>query len=123
MKWKTFFAYISGSLGANVWFSFTWLPVVYEKLYIIVCFICSQQLEGQKFLAENSASVYIQKVCKLEAFKCSSDSFGGRNDFQWLILHQVEARINEESERAKHYLDPTTEDPIVKVTIFTCKWL
>ncbi|KAL9963581.1 hypothetical protein ACROYT_G027104 [Oculina patagonica] len=46
------------------------------------------KLEGQKFLAENSASVYIQKV---------------------------EARINEESERAKHYLDPTTEDPIVKV--------
>ncbi|KAJ7392623.1 Cullin-3 [Desmophyllum pertusum] len=45
------------------------------------------KLEGQKFLAENSASVYIQKV---------------------------EARINEESERAKHYLDPTTEDPIVK---------
>ena len=28
---------------------------------------------------------------------------------------KVEARINEESERAKHYLDPTTEDPIVKV--------
>lgn len=46
------------------------------------------KLEGQKFLAENSASVYIQKV---------------------------EARINEESERAKHYLDPTTEEPIVKV--------
>lgn len=46
------------------------------------------KLEGQKFLAENSASVYIQKV---------------------------ETRINEESERAKHYLDPTTEEPIVKV--------
>lgn len=46
------------------------------------------KLEGQKFLVENSASVYIQKV---------------------------EARINEESERAKHYLDPTTEEPIVKV--------
>lgn len=46
------------------------------------------KLEGQKFLAENSASVYIQKV---------------------------EARINEESERAKHYLDPTTEESIVKV--------
>lgn len=40
-----------------------------------------------------------------------------------MIFCQVETRINEESERAKHYLDPSTEDPIVKVTIFTSKWL
>ncbi|XP_041357096.1 cullin-3-like [Gigantopelta aegis] len=46
------------------------------------------RLESQKFLGENSASVYIKKV---------------------------EARINEEAERAKHYLDKSTEDPIVKV--------
>jgi len=46
------------------------------------------QLESEKFLAENSASVYINKV---------------------------EARINEEAERAKHYLDKSTEEPIVKV--------
>ncbi|XP_059164141.1 cullin-3-B-like [Physella acuta] len=46
------------------------------------------RLESQKFLAENSASVYIKKV---------------------------EARINEEAERAKHYLDKTTEEPVVKV--------
>ncbi|XP_066266185.1 cullin-3-A-like [Branchiostoma lanceolatum] len=46
------------------------------------------RLESQKFLAENSASVYIKKV---------------------------EQRINEEAERAKHYLDKTTEEPIVKV--------
>ena len=45
-------------------------------------------MESQKFLAENSASVYIKKV---------------------------EARINEEAERATHYLDQSTEDPIVKV--------
>ena len=45
-------------------------------------------MESQKFLAENSASVYINKV---------------------------EARINEEAERAAHYLDKSTEDPIVKV--------
>lgn len=44
--------------------------------------------ESQKFLGENSASVYIKKV---------------------------EARINEEAERATHYLDKSTEDPIVKV--------
>ncbi|XP_033759377.1 cullin-3-A-like [Pecten maximus] len=44
--------------------------------------------ESQKFLAENSASVYIKKV---------------------------EARINEEAERATHYLDKSTEEPIVKV--------
>lgn len=46
------------------------------------------RLESQKFLAENSASVYIKKV---------------------------EARINEESERAKHYLDESTEPRIVEV--------
>lgn len=46
------------------------------------------QSESQKFLAENSASMYIKKV---------------------------EARINEEAERATHYLDKTTEEPIVKV--------
>lgn len=44
--------------------------------------------ESQKFLGENSASVYIKKV---------------------------EARINEEAERATHYLDSTTEEPIVRV--------
>ncbi|XP_005106158.1 cullin-3-B [Aplysia californica] len=46
------------------------------------------RLESQKFLAENSASVYIKKV---------------------------EARINEEAERATHYLDKSTEEPVVKV--------
>lgn len=47
-----------------------------------------KQAESQKFLAENSASVYIKKV---------------------------EQRIDEESERAKHYLDESTEKAIVKV--------
>lgn len=47
------------------------------------------QSESQKFLGENSASVYIKKV---------------------------EARINEEAERATHYLDKSTEEPIVKVS-------
>jgi len=46
------------------------------------------KLESEKFLQENSASVYIKKV---------------------------EARINEEAERATHYLDKSTEEPIVKV--------
>lgn len=45
-------------------------------------------MESQKFLAENSASVYIKKV---------------------------EARINEEIERVMHCLDKSTEEPIVKV--------
>lgn len=45
-------------------------------------------MESQKFLAENSASVYIKKV---------------------------EARINEEIERVLHCLDKSTEEPIVKV--------
>ncbi|KAM9323145.1 cullin-3-B-like [Pholidichthys leucotaenia] len=45
-------------------------------------------LESQKFLAENSASVYIKKV---------------------------EARINEEIERVMHCLDKSTEEHIVKV--------
>ncbi|KAJ8920768.1 hypothetical protein NQ315_004908 [Exocentrus adspersus] len=46
------------------------------------------KVESQRFLAENSASVYIKKV---------------------------EARINEESDRAKHYLDESTEPRIVEV--------
>lgn len=50
-------------------------------------FLC-HQMESQKFLAENSASVYIKKV---------------------------EARINEEIERVMHCLDKSTEEPIVKV--------
>jgi len=46
------------------------------------------KIESQKFLEENSASVYIRKV---------------------------EARINEEAERATHYLDESTEQRIVEV--------
>ncbi|XP_046402538.1 cullin-3 isoform X1 [Ischnura elegans] len=46
------------------------------------------QMESQKFLGENSASVYMKRV---------------------------EARINEEAERAKHYLDESTEQHIVEV--------
>uniref|UniRef100_A0A3Q3WPV2 Cullin family profile domain-containing protein n=1 Tax=Mola mola TaxID=94237 RepID=A0A3Q3WPV2_MOLML len=46
------------------------------------------QMEAQKFLAENSASVYIKKV---------------------------DARINEEIERVLHCLDKSTEEPIVKL--------
>lgn len=46
------------------------------------------QSESQRFLGENSASVYINKV---------------------------EARIIEESERAKYYLDESTEQRIVAV--------
>ena len=34
-----------------------------------------------------------------------------------ICILQVEARINEESGRAKNYLDPTTEEPILKVKI------
>ncbi|XP_014674354.1 PREDICTED: cullin-3-A-like [Priapulus caudatus] len=46
------------------------------------------RLESQRFLGENSASVYIKKV---------------------------EARINEEAERAAHYLTKSTVDPIIRV--------
>lgn len=55
-----------------------------QLVHAISCF----QMESQKFLAENSASVYIKKV---------------------------EARINEEIERVMHCLDKSTEEPIVKV--------
>ncbi|XP_028159221.1 cullin-3 [Ostrinia nubilalis] len=46
------------------------------------------RMESQKFLAENSAAVYIARV---------------------------EARIGEEAERARHYLDETTEPRVVSV--------
>lgn len=55
---------------------------------VFYSFFTFLQLESQKFLNENSASVYIKKV---------------------------EARINEEAERAKHYLDESTESRIVEV--------
>lgn len=45
------------------------------------------QTESQKFLAENSASLYVRKV---------------------------EERLEEEANRARHYLDPSTEPKIVK---------
>lgn len=65
-----------------------WCTVILDSCAYVfnACEMC--QLESEKFLAENSASVYINKV---------------------------EARINEEAERAKHYLDKSTEEPIVKV--------
>jgi len=53
------------------------------------------QLEGQKFLQENSASVYIKKV---------------------------ESRIDEEAERARHYLDPSTENEIIKGILGAYDW-
>lgn len=45
-------------------------------------------MESQKFLEENSACIYIRKV---------------------------EARITEEADRAKHYLDISTECRIIEV--------
>lgn len=66
------------------------LEVYLIYLYAPICNFQNYflQMESQKFLAENSASVYIKKV---------------------------EARICEESERAKHYLDESTESRIVEV--------
>jgi cullin 3 len=46
------------------------------------------QLESQRLLKENSASVYVRKV---------------------------DGRIREEVERAHHYLDPSTEEPVTHV--------
>ena len=37
-----------------------------------------------------------------------------------MYINKVEARINEEAERAKHYLDKSTEEPIVKVCNLFC---
>ncbi len=65
--------------------------IVYEEFlfnYLIIGKSDFIQLESQKLLAENSASVYIRKVA---------------------------ARISEEAERAVHYLDKSTEERIVRV--------
>lgn len=61
---------------------------VFSERRLIEASVSSVQMESQKFLAENCASVYIKKV---------------------------EARINEEIERVMHCLDKSTEEPIVKV--------
>ena len=57
-------------------------------LFTSGCLIIHLQVESEHFLRENSASVYIRKV---------------------------EQRIKEEGERAKNYLDPSTEKQIVHV--------
>ena len=59
--------------------------------YLMNSWFLSFQIESQKFLGENCASVYIKKV---------------------------EQRINEEAERATHYLDKSTEERIVRVRTF-----
>lgn len=61
---------------------------VFSESRLIEASVSLVQMESQKFLAENCASVYIKKV---------------------------EARINEEIERVMHCLDKSTEEPIVKV--------
>lgn len=63
-------------------------PALYIDISGILRVVPSWQAESQEFLAENDASTYIRKV---------------------------EARINEEAERARHYLDKSTEVPIVSV--------
>lgn len=87
---------INGSLCLSLISIFVMLSRALPDFLPVLC-LCIQnycvsdfvfQLESQKFLAENSASVYIKKV---------------------------EARINEEAERAKHYLDVSTEPRIVEV--------
>uniref|UniRef100_A0ABI7YS87 Cullin family profile domain-containing protein n=1 Tax=Felis catus TaxID=9685 RepID=A0ABI7YS87_FELCA len=60
----------------------------HQTAMVMIRDILMYMMESQKFLAENSASVYIKKV---------------------------EARINEEIERVMHCLDKSTEEPIVKV--------
>lgn len=64
------------------------------------------QAESQKFLGDNSASVYIRKVKTTASLLYDSGK----------MLHlQVEARITEEAERATRYLDASTEERITKV--------
>lgn len=66
----------------------------YKVKLVLKIVICSYynitylQMESQKFLDENNACIYIRKV---------------------------ESRITEEADRAKHYLDESTECRIVKV--------
>lgn len=64
------------------------IPSLRPSSRLIEASVSFVQMESQKFLAENCASVYIKKV---------------------------EARINEEIERVMHCLDKSTEEPIVKV--------
>ena len=52
------------------YFAFDWLSSIFCKIFISLIVL---QMEGQKFLAENSASVYIQKVCELPL--CTQHSF------------------------------------------------
>lgn len=83
------FGFVKGQFDDYFFIFKFWLSWLLNLPHILIqWWLAHFQLESQKFLAENSASVYIKKV---------------------------EARINEEAERSTHYLDQSTEDPIVKV--------
>ena len=100
-------------------------------------------MESQQFLAENSASVYVKKVravkthitktscseetatflttdwnCLILSLDNSSSYYDCDNCYRYYldtIIFQVEARIKEGAERAKHYLDLSSEGPITNV--------
>ena len=103
---------------------------VYEEEFEVPFLQVSREFyaaESQTFLAENSASSYIRKVqghklnlavtclccvmmcvkCVLSVYVCLSVCMS--------VCCQVEARLNEERERANHYLDPTSEPRILAV--------
>ena len=72
-------------------------------------YICRRFVSLNNYFNEQTLNVHVYLSCSL---KKKTTMF----ELSISIL-QVEAIINEESESAKHYLDPTTEEPILKVKI------
>lgn len=64
-------------------------------------------------------------MCKVSKGQLAvSDSCNVRGGLSLLVLRvKVEVRLREEAERARHYLDASTEEPIVKVMTAELVWL
>ena len=69
--------------------------------------MCRRFVSLNNYLNEQKLNVLVYLSCSLKKKKTMF--------VLSISIVQAEARINEESERTKRYLDLTTEEPIVKV--------
>ena len=84
---------------------------MYMCIYICLCGVF--QMESQRLLEDNSASVYLKRVSSTNHYNpCIHTVIPYECD-----ISQVEKRIAEEGERAQHFLDPSTESRITKVHV------
>ena len=94
--------------------------------YIVIC--KRENHNSQEYIHFIFLAVMVVLSCKYSRKECIFRDYGSvsqsvENSVQDPLSQiQVEARIAEEAERARHYLDPSTETRITKVSegIFDC---